>query len=87
MFLTSGFSVSTTPISRLSCLSVSVSSATACPLVFSMMLPLSLGWKADSVRSNVDLPTPLEPNRQVSSPCAMLALMWLTTVFTLCFWV
>jgi len=51
------------------------------------MLPLSLGWKADSVRSNVDLPTPLEPNRQVSSPCAMLALMWLTTVFTLCFWV
>ena len=51
-------------------------------LALNTYLSTQFGWKADRVRSSVDLPTPLAPSRQVSSPLLMPAQMPSATTFT-----
>ena len=56
------------------------------PWFHSMMSPSNAGWKADSVRSSVDLPTPLHPSRHVNSPLLMAAFSPCATTFSFPFW-
>ena len=73
----SGFSVSTMPTSRASSLGLYEPMS----LPRRLAVPAALGRKPASVRSSVDLPAPLGPMRQVSSPLRMVAVMPEATAF------
>ena len=81
MLRMSHFSVSTTLTRVDRALSLYFAKGLPC----SRMLPSKGGWKAESVRNRVDLPTPFVPNRQVSSPLQMAPEIPAATVLWLFF--